>query len=52
MVHGAKFRDDAARLNLDLDPQTGAKVAKTVSDIVTASPAIIAKVKAIADEGR
>jgi tripartite-type tricarboxylate transporter receptor subunit TctC len=52
MVKSTKFREDAARLNLDLDPQTGAEVAKIVSDIISAPPAIIAKVKAIADEGR
>jgi hypothetical protein len=52
MVNSVKFREDAARLNLDLDPQSGAEVAKIVSDIVSAPPAIIAKVKAIADEGR
>jgi len=52
MVNDAKFRKDALRLNLDLDPQTGAEVAKIVTDIVTAPPAIVAKVKAIADEGR
>ena len=52
MVNGAKFREDAARLNLDLDPQSGAEVANIVADIVGAPPTIIAKVKAIADEGR
>jgi tripartite-type tricarboxylate transporter receptor subunit TctC len=52
MVQSAKFREDAMRLNLDLDPQSGAEVAKIVADIVGAPPAIVAKVKAIADEGR
>jgi len=52
MVKDTKFRDEVFRLNLDLDPQSGSEVAKIVTAIVTARAAIVAKVKAIADEGR
>jgi hypothetical protein len=52
MVKDAKFREEVSRLNLDLDPQSGSEVAKIVAGIVTAPPAIVAKVKTIADEGR
>jgi tripartite-type tricarboxylate transporter receptor subunit TctC len=52
MVKDSKFREEVLRLNLDLDPQSGSEVAKIVSGIVTAPPAIVAKVKTIADEGR
>jgi tripartite-type tricarboxylate transporter receptor subunit TctC len=52
MVKDARFRDDVRRLGLDLDPQSGEEVAKIVAGIVGAPPAIVAKVKAIADEGR
>jgi hypothetical protein len=52
MVQGTKFRDEVSRLNLDLDPQSGSDVARIVAGIVTAPPAIVAKVKTIADEGR
>jgi tripartite-type tricarboxylate transporter receptor subunit TctC len=52
MAKAAKFREEVSRLNLDLDPQSGSEVAKIVAGIVTAPPAIVAKVKTIADEGR
>jgi tripartite-type tricarboxylate transporter receptor subunit TctC len=52
MAKGARFRDDVARLNLDVDPQPGEDVARIVAGIVTTPPAIVAKVKAITDEGR
>jgi hypothetical protein len=52
MVQGAKFREEISRLNLDLDPQSGSEVAKIVAGMVAAPPAIVAKVKTIADEGR
>jgi hypothetical protein len=52
MAKGARFRDDVRRLNLDVDPQPGEDVARIVAGIVTTPPAIVAKVKAITDEGR
>jgi tripartite-type tricarboxylate transporter receptor subunit TctC len=52
MVADSKFRQDAKRLNLDLDPQPGEVVSRIVSEIVTTPPAIVAAVKSIVDEGR
>ena len=52
MIKSPRLREEIARLNLDFDPQPGEAVAKIVSDIVTASPSIVAKVKAITGEGR
>jgi tripartite-type tricarboxylate transporter receptor subunit TctC len=52
MVKDARFLEETSRANLDLDPQSGEEVAKIVSDIVTTPTAIVAKVKAITDEGR
>ncbi len=52
MTRDAQFRDEAKRLNLDLDPQPGEVVERIVSEIVTAPRAIVATVKAIIDEGR
>jgi tripartite-type tricarboxylate transporter receptor subunit TctC len=52
MVKSPRLREEIGRLNLDLDPQPGEMVAKIVSEIVTTTPAIVAKVKAITDEGR
>ncbi|MEA2902713.1 MAG: hypothetical protein QOI12_100 [Alphaproteobacteria bacterium] len=52
MVKTAKFREDIERLNLDLDPQSGEAVARIVADVVSTPPAIVARVKAITDEGR
>jgi tripartite-type tricarboxylate transporter receptor subunit TctC len=52
MVSSARFRDEVKRLNLDLDPLPGEDVARTVAEIVGTPPAIVAKVKAITDEGR
>lgn len=52
MVKSPRLREEIARLNLDLDPQPGEVVAKIVSELVTTTPAIVAKVKAITDEGR
>ena len=51
-VQAPRLREEIARLNLDLDPQSGESVARVVSEIVTTAPAIVAKVKAITDEGR
>jgi tripartite-type tricarboxylate transporter receptor subunit TctC len=51
MVQDARFQEEG-RLNLDLDPQSGQEVANIVAGIVGAPPAVVAKVKAIADEGR
>jgi len=52
MVKSPRLREEVARLNLDFDPQPGETVARIVSDIVTTTPAIVAKLKAITDEGR
>jgi tripartite-type tricarboxylate transporter receptor subunit TctC len=52
LVKAPRVRDEIARLNLDLDPQPGEAVARIVSEIVTTTPAIVAKVKSITDEGR
>jgi tripartite-type tricarboxylate transporter receptor subunit TctC len=52
LVKSPKVREEVARLNLDLDPQPGDAVARIVTEIVTTTPAIVAKVKAITDEGR
>jgi tripartite-type tricarboxylate transporter receptor subunit TctC len=52
MVKDARFQEEVRRLNLDLDPQSGQEVANIVAGIVGAPPAVVAKVKAIADEGR
>jgi tripartite-type tricarboxylate transporter receptor subunit TctC len=47
MVKDPAFLADAARQNLDVDPHSGAEVAKIVADIVNAPPAIVQKVKDI-----
>ena len=52
MVKDARFQEELARLNLDLDLQPGEDVAKIVSGIVGTPSAIVAKVKTITDEGR
>ena len=52
MIRSPRLREDIARLHLDLDPQSGEQVARIVSQIVTTTPAIVAKVKTITDEGR
>lgn len=52
MMASPRLREEALRLHLDLDPQPGDMVATIVSDIVTTTPAIVAKVKSITDEGR
>ncbi len=52
VVKSPRLREEITRLNLDLDPQPGEAVAKIVNDIVTTTPAIVSKVKAITDEGR
>jgi tripartite-type tricarboxylate transporter receptor subunit TctC len=52
VMKSPRLREEAQRLNLDLDPQPGEAVARIVSEIVTTTPAIVAKVKAITDEGR
>jgi tripartite-type tricarboxylate transporter receptor subunit TctC len=41
------FLADAARLQVDIDPHSGAEVAKIVADIVKAPPAIVQQVKDI-----
>jgi tripartite-type tricarboxylate transporter receptor subunit TctC len=43
---------EAAKMNLDLDPQDGETVAKIVNSILTTPPEIVAKVRAFVDEGR
>jgi tripartite-type tricarboxylate transporter receptor subunit TctC len=52
MVKDPAMVADAAKLNLDLDPQDGATVAQIVRDIVSTPPDIVAKVRAFVDEGR
>src|SRR5262249_13314769 len=52
LLKSPKLRENVARLNLDLDPQPGDAVARIVTEIVTTTPSIVAKVKAITDEGR
>jgi hypothetical protein len=52
MTASEKFREDIRRLNLDLDPQPGEEVTRLVGQIVNTAPAIVAKVKAVTDEGR
>src|SRR3954454_15001594 len=45
MVKDDAFRDDAARLAMDIDPRSGEDVARIVSEIVSTPPAIVHKVK-------
>jgi tripartite-type tricarboxylate transporter receptor subunit TctC len=52
MTQSARFREEVQRLNLDLDPQPGEDVARIVSAIVSTPGAVVAKVKAITEEGR
>ena len=52
MTRDQAFIAEAEKQNMDLDPQTGEQVEKIVRDIVTTPAAIVAKVKAVAQEGR
>jgi tripartite-type tricarboxylate transporter receptor subunit TctC len=52
MVKDPEFLAEAEKQRLDVDPQSGEEVAKIVAGIVGTSPAIVAKVKGFADEGR
>jgi tripartite-type tricarboxylate transporter receptor subunit TctC len=45
VVRDPSFLAEAARQNLDVDPHTGAEVARTVAEIVATPPAIVQKVK-------
>jgi tripartite-type tricarboxylate transporter receptor subunit TctC len=47
LVKDPGFLAEAARLELDIDPHSGAEVAKIVADIVGAPPAIVQKVRDI-----
>jgi tripartite-type tricarboxylate transporter receptor subunit TctC len=52
MTRDKTFLAEAEKQNMDIDPQTGAEVEAIVRDIVTTPAAIVAKVRAVADEGR
>jgi tripartite-type tricarboxylate transporter receptor subunit TctC len=47
MVKDPAFLAEAARLQVDIDPHSGAEVAQLVSGIIDAPPAIVQKVKDI-----
>ena len=47
MVKDRAFLAEAARLQVDIDPHSGEEVARIVTDIVNAPPAIVQKVKDI-----
>lgn len=52
MVKDPAFLAEAKKQRLDIDPQPGEEVAKIAADIVGTSPEIVAKIKALAAEGR
>jgi tripartite-type tricarboxylate transporter receptor subunit TctC len=51
-VRDRDFLAEAARLNLDVDPHSGAEVARIVSDIIDTPPAIVRKVHDIINPGK
>ena len=52
MVVDKSFLAEAEKQNMDIDAQGGEQVEKIVREIVTTPAAIVAKIKAVADEGR
>jgi hypothetical protein len=52
MTKDKDFLAEAEKQNMDIDPQTGEQVEAIVRDIVNTPTAVVAKVKAVADEGR